>query len=59
MDDLLTAVYHEGPGHHPTGGEADEIMPELLPKVLPLHQVVTVDAFSPAARRIPNASGRR
>jgi NAD-reducing hydrogenase small subunit len=23
VDDLLTAVYHEGPGRHPTGGDAD------------------------------------
>ena len=45
VDDLLTAVYHEGPGKHPIGG--DEIMPRLLPRVLPLHQVVKVDAFLP------------
>ncbi len=45
--DLLTAVYHEGPGQAPRGGEADKVMPVLLPKVLPLHQVVTVDAFLP------------
>jgi NAD-reducing hydrogenase small subunit len=45
VDDLLTAVYHEGPGRHPIGG--DEVMPKLLPKVLPLHQVVKVDAFLP------------
>lgn len=45
VDDLLTAVYHEGPGRHPTGGET--VMPKLLPKVLPLHQVIKVDAFLP------------
>ena len=47
VDDLLTAVYHEGPGKHPIGGEDDGTMPRLLPKVLPLHQVVHVDAFLP------------
>jgi NAD-reducing hydrogenase small subunit len=47
VDDLLTAVYHEGPGRHPAGGEQDGIMPQLLPKVLPLHQVISVDAFIP------------
>jgi NAD-reducing hydrogenase small subunit len=47
VDDLLTAVYHEGPGRHPIGGEADTILPRLLPKVLPLHQVIGVDAFIP------------
>lgn len=47
VDDLLTAVYHEGPGRHPVGGEADHIMPRLLKKVLPIHQVVPVDAYLP------------
>lgn len=47
VDDLLTAVYAEGPGKEPRGGEPDGVMPTLLPKVLPLHQVVKVDAFIP------------
>ncbi len=47
IDDLLTKVYHEGPGQVPRGGEADEVMPALLPRVLPLHQVVPVDAYIP------------
>ena len=47
VDDLLTKVYHEGPGKVPRGGEADEVMPALLAKVLPLHQVVAVDAYIP------------
>jgi len=45
VEDLLTKVYHEGPGSWPEGDE--EVMPQLLPKVLPLHQVVKVDAFIP------------
>jgi NAD-reducing hydrogenase small subunit len=45
--DLLTQVYHEGPGKAPKGGEADRVMPALLAKVLPLHQVIAVDAFIP------------
>jgi NAD-reducing hydrogenase small subunit len=44
VDDLLTKVYHEGPGSVPVG---DTIMPALLPKVLPLHQVIPVDAYIP------------
>lgn len=44
VDDLLTKVYHEGPGRAPTG---DAIMPALLPKVLPLHQLIEVDAYIP------------
>lgn len=47
VDDLLTKVYQEGPGSAPKGNEADGIVPALLPKVLPLHQVIAVDAFIP------------
>lgn len=46
LDDVLTAVYHEGPGQAPRGDE-EHVMPTLLPKVLPLHQVVPVDAYIP------------
>lgn len=47
VDDLLTAVYKEGPGAHPKGGEADQVLPALLPRVLPLHQLIKVDAYIP------------
>lgn len=47
VDDLLTAVYREGPGKTPRGGEADRVMPKLLPRVIPLHQLIQVDAFIP------------
>ena len=48
VDDLLTAVYREGPGQQlPRGGQPDHIMPALLARVLPLHQVITVDAYIP------------
>lgn len=47
VEDLLTQVYHEGPGKAPRGGEADAVMPALLPKVFPLHQVISVDAYIP------------
>lgn len=45
--DLLTQVYQEGPGRSPRGGEADGVMPALLPAVLPLHQVIPVDVYLP------------
>ena len=45
VEDLLTKVYHEGPGKWPAGDA--EVMPQLLSKVLPLHQVIKVDAFIP------------
>ena len=38
----------------PRGGEADEIMPVLMPKVLPLHQVIPVDAFIPGCPPDPD-----
>lgn len=47
VDDLLTKVYQEGPGKAPRGLEEDGIMPALIPKVLPLHQVIRVDAYLP------------
>jgi NAD-reducing hydrogenase small subunit len=47
VDDLLTKVYQEGPGKAPRGLEEDGIMPALIPKVLPLHQVIHVDAYLP------------
>lgn len=54
VDDLLTKVYQEGPGSVPKGNEADEIVPVLLPKVLPLHQVIPVDAFIPGCPPDPD-----
>lgn len=54
VDDLLTKVYHEGPGAIPRGGEADRVMPALLPRVLPLHQVVPVDAYIPGCPPEPD-----
>ena len=47
VDDLLTAVYHAGPGSAPHGADAVRELPALLPRVLPLHQVVPVDVFIP------------
>ena len=47
VEDLLTQVYHEGPGHAPPDGDPNRVMPVLLPKVLPVHQVIPVDAFLP------------
>ena len=51
VDDLLTKVYHEGPGKHPRGLEADRLIPALIPTVLPLHQVISVDAYIPGSNR--------
>lgn len=46
LDDVLTSVYHEGPGNAPRGSD-DHVMPALLPKVVPLHHLIHVDAFVP------------
>jgi NAD-reducing hydrogenase small subunit len=53
VDDLLTAVYHAGPGSAPHGADAVQVLPALLPRVLPLHQVVTVDAYIPGCPPAP------
>jgi NAD-reducing hydrogenase small subunit len=47
VDELLDAVYHAGPGDAPHGADAVHYVPALLPRVLPLHQVVPVDLFLP------------
>jgi NAD-reducing hydrogenase small subunit len=54
IDDLLTKVYHEGPGTAPRGLEEDGIMPALLPKVLPLHQVIDIEAYLPGCPPDPD-----
>ncbi len=46
VDDLLTGLYAEGPGKAPPAGH-EGVAPTLLPRVLPLHQVIKVDAFIP------------
>jgi len=47
VEDLLHQVYHEGPGKAPRGGDMDRIVPALVPRVVPLHQVIPVEAFIP------------
>lgn len=47
VPDLLDRVYQEGPGAVPVQDQGDPVMPALLPKVVPLHQVIEVDAYLP------------
>jgi NAD-reducing hydrogenase small subunit len=47
VSEILGAVYHRGPGSAPQGPAAVQELPALLPRVLPVHQVVGVDAFLP------------
>jgi NAD-reducing hydrogenase small subunit len=54
VDELLTALYKEGPGAAPRDGEGTDALPELLPRVLPLHQVIAVDAFIPGCPPDPD-----
>ncbi len=57
VDDLLTKVYQEGPGEAPKGGEADQIMPVLLPKCCRCTRSSRSMPLSPAVRLNPTASG--
>jgi len=54
IDDVLTAVYAEGPGKSPPSGDLLDIMPVLLPKVLPVHQVIPVDLYLPGCPPDPD-----
>jgi NAD-reducing hydrogenase small subunit len=54
VDDLLTQVYREGPGKAPLGLDDDKIMPALIRRVLPLHQVVPVEAYIPGCPPDPD-----
>jgi NAD-reducing hydrogenase small subunit len=54
VDDLLNKVYQNGPGSVPRGLQEDGIIPALIPKVLPLHQVIKVDAFLPGCPPKPD-----
>lgn len=47
VSELLTTVYRAGADRAPIGPGAVRVLPPLLPKVLPLHHVVDIDAFIP------------
>ena len=45
LDNLLDMVYKEGPGAAPRGLDDDKIIPALIDRVVPLHQIIPVDAY--------------
>jgi NAD-reducing hydrogenase small subunit len=54
VDDLLNKVYQDGPGAVPRGNDPDEILPALIERVVPLHQVIAVDAYIPGCPPDPD-----
>jgi NAD-reducing hydrogenase small subunit len=54
LSEMLTAIYHLGPGQAPVDQDAAALVPALLPKVLPLHHVTTVDVFVPGCPPDPD-----
>ena len=54
VDDLLNEVYKAGPGAVPLGLDDDGIVPALIDRVVPLHQVITVDAYIPGCPPDPD-----
>jgi NAD-reducing hydrogenase small subunit len=55
VDALLTGLYRAGTAGTPPGAGDDGVLPRLLPRVLPLHQAIAVDAFIPGC---PPDAGR-
>lgn len=47
VNDVIGSVYAAGPGQPPPDQERLDVMPVLLPKVVPLHQVIPVDVYLP------------
>lgn len=44
---MVKAVYSEGPGEPPPADTPPGLVPTLLPRVVPLHQVIPVDVYLP------------
>jgi len=47
IKNVLSEVYSAGPGAAPPDGAIPDVMPVLLEKVVPLHQIIPVDLYLP------------
>jgi NAD-reducing hydrogenase small subunit len=54
VNELLTYVYEERLEQVARGSDVGSVLPPLMPKVLPLHQVIPVDLFMPGCPPEPD-----
>lgn len=47
VENVIANVYSEGPGASPPSPELLDVMPVLLKKVVPVHQIIPVDIYLP------------